>query len=56
MSVIIEGIGPGGSTQLDQWIQNLREKLSPEDAKMHEGLFRKIFKDEEKRFMENRFK
>ena len=56
MSVIVEGIGPGGGAQLDQWIQNLRGKLSPEDAKMHEELFRKILKDEEKRFMDNLFK
>ena len=56
MSVIVEGIGLGGSAQLDHWIQNFRDKLPPEDAKIHEEQFQKIFKDEEKRFMENRFK
>ena len=50
MTVIVEGIGPGGSAQLDQWIQNLRDKLPPEDAKMHEELFLKIEKDEQDRF------
>jgi len=56
MSVIVEGIGLGGSAQLDHWIQNFRDKLPPEDAKMHEERFLKIFKDEEKRFRENLYK
>jgi len=56
MSVIVEGIGLGGSAQLDHWIQNFRDKLPPEDAKIHEKQFQKIFKDEEKRFMGNLFK
>lgn len=53
MSVIVTGIGLGGSAQLDHWIQNFRDKLPPEDANIHEEQFQKIFKDEEKRFMGN---
>ena len=50
MSVIVEEIGLGGQAQLDQWIQNLREKLSSDQVKMHQERFEQIFQEEQQRF------